>query len=49
MIPHHSGVAILMCREATLTDQELVSLCQEIMEAQRSEIVQMEQIRARLD
>ncbi|QGJ79305.1 DUF305 domain-containing protein [Sinorhizobium meliloti] len=26
MIPHHSG-AILMCREASLTDQELMDLC----------------------
>lgn len=48
MVPHHSG-AILMCREASLTDQELVSLCQEIVKAQRDEITQMQAIRARLD
>ena len=48
MIPHHSG-AILMCREAALADQELVALCAEIIEAQRSEIDQMERIAARLD
>ncbi len=48
MIPHHSG-AILMCREAALSDPELVALCEEIIEAQRSEIEQMEQIKERLD
>lgn len=48
MIPHHSG-AILMCREASLADQELISLCEEIKDAQRAEITQMEQIRARLE
>lgn len=47
MIPHHSG-AILMCREATLSDPELVSLCAEITDAQREEIQQMETIRSRL-
>jgi hypothetical protein len=47
MIPHHSG-AILMCREADLRDDELVELCEEIMDAQRSEIEQMERIMARL-
>jgi uncharacterized protein (DUF305 family) len=47
MIPHHSG-AILMCREARLTDPELVTLCGEIVKAQRAEIRQMEAIAARL-
>lgn len=47
MIPHHSG-AILMCREADLRDAELAALCQEIIEAQRAEIQQMERIKARL-
>jgi Domain of unknown function (DUF305) len=47
MIPHHSG-AILMCREASLSDPELVTLCGEIIEAQREEIEQMERIAARL-
>ncbi|OHV76512.1 DUF305 domain-containing protein [Rhizobium sp. LCM 4573] len=48
MIPHHSG-AILMCREAGLTDPELVTLCSEISRAQREEIQQMNQIQARLE
>ncbi|HCJ73205.1 DUF305 domain-containing protein [Ochrobactrum sp. Kaboul] len=48
MIPHHSG-AILMCREANLTDPELVTLCGEITKAQREEIQQMEAIRNRLN
>lgn len=47
MIPHHSG-AILMCREASLSDPELVSLCGEITRAQREEIEQMENIAARI-
>lgn len=47
MIPHHAG-AILMCREARLTDPELRTLCGEIIKAQRAEIRQMEAIAARL-
>jgi len=47
MVPHHSG-AILMCREAKLTDPELVSLCQNISRTQREEIEQMDRIAARL-
>ena len=47
MIPHHSG-AILMCREARLSDPELVKLCGDIVKAQRAEIRQMEAIAARL-
>jgi Domain of unknown function (DUF305) len=47
MIPHHSG-AILMCREASLADEELVTLCGEITQAQREEIKQMERIADRL-
>ncbi|MET3835167.1 hypothetical protein ABIB58_000486 [Brevundimonas sp. UYEF29] len=47
MIPHHSG-AILMCREADLSDPELVALCGEIVEAQRREIDQMNRIAERL-
>lgn len=47
MIPHHSG-AILMCREASLSDPELVTLCGEITKAQREEIGQMEKIGERL-
>lgn len=48
MIPHHSG-AILMCREASLTDPELTALCEDITTGQRSEIEQMEQIQERLN
>jgi hypothetical protein len=40
MIPHHSG-AILMCREATITDPEIVELCRQIVESQQREIAQM--------
>ena len=47
MIPHHSG-AILMCREARLSDSELVKLCENIARGQRAEIGQMEAIQARL-
>jgi uncharacterized protein (DUF305 family) len=47
MIPHHSG-AILMCREATLSDPELVALCRLITEAQSAEIEQMQRIAERL-
>lgn len=47
MIPHHSG-AILMCREADLEDAELVTLCGEIVAAQRREIEQMQAIGSRL-
>jgi uncharacterized protein (DUF305 family) len=47
MIPHHSG-AILMCREAQLTDAELIELCRGIAEGQRQEIDQMRSILARL-
>ncbi|WP_020560421.1 DUF305 domain-containing protein [Thiofilum flexile] len=47
MIPHHSG-AILMCREASITDAELKTLCQAIITAQREEIGQMNRIGERL-
>ncbi|MFC5371045.1 DUF305 domain-containing protein [Brevundimonas faecalis] len=47
MIPHHSG-AVLMCGQAKLRDPELVRLCDDIIEAQKKEIVQMEIILARL-
>ena len=48
MIPHHSG-AILMCREAVITDAELKQLCGEIISSQQQEIDQMEQILDRMD
>ncbi len=47
MIPHHSG-AILMCREARISDPEIASLCRQIVEAQEREIAQMEAILERL-
>lgn len=47
MIPHHSG-AILMCEESQLEDQEIRNLCQEIIEAQKSEIEQMRNILNRI-
>ncbi|MBB3462756.1 DUF305 domain-containing protein [Rhizobium sp. BK377] len=47
MVPHHSG-AILMCREASLNDPELVTLCSEISRGQRQEIEQMNAIQTRL-
>jgi hypothetical protein len=47
MVPHHSG-AILMCRQARLSDPELVTLCSQIARTQREEIDQMNRIAARL-
>lgn len=41
MIPHHSG-AILMCREAVLTDPRIRELCDGIEAGQRAEVEQME-------
>ncbi len=38
-----------MCREARLTDAELVDLCKRISEGQCKEIEQMDSIQARLD
>jgi len=46
MIPHHSG-AILMCREASIADPEIVALCGNIERSQRAEIDQMNRILAR--
>ena len=46
MIPHHSG-AILMCREASIRDPELKTLCGEIIRSQAQEIDQMKAILAR--
>ena len=43
MIPHHSG-AILMCREASITDPQIVALCGQIERSQRAEIDQMKAI-----
>lgn len=46
MIPHHSG-AIVMCREADLSDSEIRTLCESIIRSQQSEIDQMKAILAR--
>ena len=43
MIPHHSG-AVLMCREAPVTDREIVELCDRIIASQRQEIADMKRI-----
>jgi uncharacterized protein (DUF305 family) len=40
MIPHHSG-AILMCRQASVSDPQIVRLCGEIIESQQREIDEM--------
>ena len=48
MIPHHSG-AILMCRQASLSDPEVLKLCQNIVTSQREEIEQMKAILARVN
>src|SRR3546814_399081 len=46
MIPHHSG-AILMCREASIRDPEIKTLCGEIIRSQAQEIDQLKAILAR--
>ena len=44
MIPHHSG-AILMCREAHLSNPEIIKLCRErFIPSQQEEIDQMKRI-----
>lgn len=47
MIPHHDG-AILMCRQATIRDPELIGVCREITSSQQREIDQMKGILDRL-
>lgn len=47
MIPHHSG-AVLMCREAKLSDPEIGKLCIDIIRAQEKEIGQMKRALERL-
>ena len=47
MIPHHS-IAIKTCEYADLDDPETVRLCDKIIETQREEIAQMEDILERL-
>lgn len=46
MIPHHSG-AILMCRQANLSDEALRTLCQGIIRSQAEEIAEMKALLAR--
>lgn len=46
IIPHHSG-AILMCREARLSDPQVIRLCESIKHSQRQKIDQMKAIFAR--
>jgi hypothetical protein len=48
MIPHHAG-AILMCQQASIQDQEIKTLCRNIISSQQAEIDQMKGIHARLD
>jgi uncharacterized protein (DUF305 family) len=48
MIPHHAG-AILMCQQASIQDQEIRTLCNNIISGQRAEIDQMKTILSRLD
>jgi hypothetical protein len=43
MIPHHAG-AILMCRNASISDPEIKSLCSGIIRGQQHEIDQMKRI-----
>jgi uncharacterized protein (DUF305 family) len=40
MILHHSG-AILMCRQASISDPQIIRLCGEIIESQQREIDEM--------
>lgn len=40
MIPHHAG-AILMCKEARVSNPAIVDLCKNILSSQQSEIDQM--------
>ena len=46
MIPHHAG-ALLMCKEAKLSDPEVLALCQGIEASQTREIAQMKALLAR--
>lgn len=48
MIPHHAG-AILMCRQASISDPEIRRLCEGISTSQQREIDQMKAILERLD
>jgi uncharacterized protein (DUF305 family) len=43
MIPHHGG-AVLMCREAPVSEPAVKELCKQIVESQLSEIALMKQL-----
>lgn len=43
MIPHHSR-AILVCQESSITDPEIIELCDAIVKTQQDEIAQMKDI-----
>jgi hypothetical protein len=43
MTPHHSS-AILMCERASLTDPQIIELCEEIVRSQEEEIAEMKSI-----
>jgi uncharacterized protein (DUF305 family) len=47
MIPHHAS-AVLMCEKAPVQDDEIKTLCQNILRSQQSEIEQMKAIMARM-
>lgn len=47
MIPHHS-IAIKTCERAHYDDPEIEELCQQIIQSQREEITQMEEILDRM-
>ena len=47
MIPHHAG-AVLMCRQAAVSDAEIRKLCGDIIESQQREIDQMRGILERM-
>jgi uncharacterized protein (DUF305 family) len=43
MTPHHSE-AILVCQQSSITDPEIIELCEEIVQTQKEEIAQMNAI-----
>lgn len=45
MIPHHSS-AIVMCEESSLTNPEIIKLCERIVKTQKEEIAQMKELLA---
>lgn len=47
MIPHHAS-AILMCENANIENQEIIELCDSIIQSQQQEIDQMKKILDRM-